>query len=214
MDDVKVLTADDAATAVSTTLSAVIHAVAVVAKAFWRVPWVRIVVRVARLIAWPWRLVSFPLSYLAGFFSFLFAPVLHVFAYLLSWLSAVVDLIAGLEMLIDALPAALHFCKTHIPSGCFPSNPDQFSVAAVVGIASGIFVALCSSVITTSLGMYDDPFADQASSQKRASYDKGLPPTSPAWEADWYWTESSTSRLRQPSGLLSQTIHEEDDSDP
>lgn len=91
----------------------------------------------------------------------------------------------------------------------------QFSVAAAIGVASGVFLGLSSSIITTYMGMCDDSEPGDRPSDKLAGYEKGLPVSGPAsWEADWYWTESSTSRFRQPSGLLSQTIHEEDDSDP
>lgn len=66
--------------------------------------------------------------------------------------------------------------------------------------------------------MYDEPFTssetfpqlqDHAPDRKQ----KAVPLA--ALESDWYWAESSSSyRRRRASGLLSQTIHEEDnDSD-
>ncbi|KAF4509691.1 hypothetical protein G6O67_003834 [Ophiocordyceps sinensis] len=171
----------------------ILDTAALVARTLWRLPWTAALARLARLAAWPIGLLAWPLSCLAAVLRVLFAPALHVVAYLLSWSRAMVALLAGLE-----------------PLYIF------FSVAAAIGIVSGIILGLSSSIITTCLGMHDDPGADDRPSDKLAGYDKGLPAPRPtSWEADWYWTESSTSRFRQPSGLLSQTIHEEeDDSDP
>ncbi|KAM4056050.1 hypothetical protein HRG_002974 [Hirsutella rhossiliensis] len=174
-------------------LHAILDTAALVARALWRLPWAASLARLARLAALPLGLLAWPLSCLAAVLRILFAPALHVAAYLLSWGRAVVALIASLEPLYTF-----------------------FSVAAAIGIVSGVILGLSSSIITTYLGMYDDPETDDRPSDKLTGYDKRLPAPGPAsWEADWHWTESSTSRFRQPSGLLSQTIHEEeDDSDP
>ncbi|RDA85085.1 hypothetical protein CP532_3094 [Ophiocordyceps camponoti-leonardi (nom. inval.)] len=76
-----------------------------------------------------------------------------------------------------------------------------FSVAITIGIISGIILAVTSSIVTECLGMHEEP-----------DLKLETPPTvSPPVEYDWPWPESSPpSKRRQPSGLLSQTIHEED----
>ncbi|RDA89987.1 hypothetical protein CP533_2694 [Ophiocordyceps camponoti-saundersi (nom. inval.)] len=76
-----------------------------------------------------------------------------------------------------------------------------FSVAVTIGIISGIILAVTSSFVTDCLGMHEEP-----------DLKPETPPTvSPPLEYDWPWAEPSPpSKRRQPSGLLSQTIHEED----
>lgn len=88
----------------------------------------------------------------------------------------------------------------------------QFGAAAGVGIVAGVTLGVTSSIVTSYLGMQDDPQEDERQSIKMEKYDFGTPKASRAViESDWYLADSSPSRNRRPSGLLSQTIHEEDD---
>ena len=100
----------------------------------------------------------------------------------------------------------------------------QFSVAALIGICAGLTLALFSTVVTNSLGFQDSPrlkgkapprggrYLQDNEDDEELTYDRD---DSSSNEVDWQWPESSsTPVVRKPavSGLLSQTIHEEDDS--
>lgn len=208
-------------------LHAVLDAAALAACTLWRLPWAASLARLARLAALPLALLAWPLARLAATVRILVAPALHVLAYLLSWARALAALPASLEVASPTLGLGAAPLTDRFGSPCTPlyaplapspavsraaafllSLPLQFSIAAIIGVVSGVVLALSSSVITTYLDLHDDPDKHEPYSDKLARY------RHPASEVDWYRTESSTSRLRQPSGLLSQTIHEEkDDSD-
>ncbi|KAF4585518.1 hypothetical protein GQ602_004823 [Ophiocordyceps camponoti-floridani] len=151
-----------------------------------RIRWASHLIRIVRLIFLPVRLAIAGLSRIASVLAVVFAPAVYIFALCL-WLSkAVVALILGLEPLYKF-----------------------FSVAVTIGITSGIILALTSSLITNLLGMQDDP--DVSDRQQKLQLEPS-PAVPPSWESDWFWAESSSpqAKRRQPSGLLSQTIHEED----
>lgn len=82
-----------------------------------------------------------------------------------------------------------------------------------MGIISGIVVGVFSSVITSSLGMQGrDEAPTKPPKQKYLDdFNKRRDSTS-ASDYDWQWLEAPSQRRRHPAaGLLSQTIHEEDD---
>ncbi|PHH78992.1 hypothetical protein CDD80_5845 [Ophiocordyceps camponoti-rufipedis] len=146
-----------------------------------RIRWASLLIRLVRLIFLPVRLVISGLSRIASVLAVVFAPAVYIFAFCL-WLSRVIiALILGLE----------------------------FSVAVTIGITSGIILALTSSLLTNLLGMQDD--ADVSDRRQKLRLEPS-PTVPPSWESDWFWAESSSpqAKRRQPSGLLSQTIHEED----
>jgi hypothetical protein len=111
----------------------------------------------------------------------------------------------------------------------FDTNPVyQFGAAASVGIVAGLTLAFSSTVITSLLGMQDtEPSYTRQRRRKGyitegGSTDASLDyhddededdETSPSSsnEKEWQWLEPSPSRRRPASGLLSQTILEEDD---
>ncbi|KYK56799.1 hypothetical protein DCS_03805 [Drechmeria coniospora] len=167
------------------TSSAILDTVAVVARGLWSVRWSWYLSWLGRLIALPLRLLWIPLSYAASFFLALCAPAIYIASYLWSCVRVVLSFVASLE----------------------------FGTAAAIGIICGLVVGVSSSLITTNLGMYDDAEGgDEQPSDKsdeKASRDLSSAPQ-PFLETDWYW-DASPVRHRRPSGLLSQTIHEEDD---
>ncbi|POR35951.1 Uncharacterized protein TPAR_03858 [Tolypocladium paradoxum] len=171
------------------TLSAVLDTVALVARALWGINWSWYLSWLVHIVALPLRLLWIPLSYMASFLLVLFAPALCLLSYFLSWMNALVAFFVGLEPLYTF-----------------------FGAAAGVGIVAGTTLGVTSSIITSYLGMQDEPQEDERQALKMEKYDFGTPKASPAIiETDWYLADSSPSRHRRPSGLLSQTIHEEDD---
>ncbi|KND93747.1 hypothetical protein TOPH_01738 [Tolypocladium ophioglossoides CBS 100239] len=170
-------------------LSAILDAVAVVARAVWGINWSWYLSWLVHIVALPLRLLWILLSFIASFLLVLLAPALYVVSYFLSWMNAIVAFVVGLEPLYTF-----------------------FGAAAGVGIVAGIALGVTSSLITSYLGMQGDPQEDERQSAKMEKYDLGTSKASPAIiETDWYLADSSPTRQRRPSGLLSQTIHEEDD---
>lgn len=88
----------------------------------------------------------------------------------------------------------------------------KFGAAAAVGIISGIIVGVSSSVITSYLGMQGkDQVAARPSEQRYSDDFSERRYSSSATDYDWQWLEAPSQRRRPAAGLLSQTIHEEDD---
>lgn len=102
-----------------------------------------------------------------------------------------------------------------------------------MGIVAGLTLAFSSTIITSLLGMRDtspsstrfkrplkkgylEHDTDASSDVDDQDYDQASDDTLPssANEKDWQWLDPSPSRRRPASGLLSETIlEEEDDSD-
>ncbi|UNI19092.1 hypothetical protein JDV02_005308 [Purpureocillium takamizusanense] len=161
------------------------------ARSLWAVPWRWALSQLVHVVALPLRLVVWlPLSYVARFLLVLFAPALYAVSYASSCVRAAIAFVVSLEPLYTF-----------------------FGAAAGLGIVTGIVLAVTSSIITSHLGMHDEELdAHEASLDKPEKFKPGRRDiTAAVPETDWYWTESSPSGRRRPSGLLSQTIHEEDD---
>ncbi|KAJ6438643.1 activator subunit [Purpureocillium lavendulum] len=188
--------AHQAGAVVVAVLSGALDLIAHAARSLWAVPWRwllgellgqlgQLAQLVRAVVAAPLRLVWLPLSYVARFLLVLFAPAIYLASYALAWANALVAFVVSLE----------------------------FGAAAGIGIFAGIALAITSSLITSHLGMHDEEPQEQDYSLE--SIDKLKPRrrdvTPAVLDTDWYWTESSPSGRRRPSGLLSQTIHEEDD---
>ncbi|EGR44968.1 uncharacterized protein TRIREDRAFT_111632 [Trichoderma reesei QM6a] len=113
----------------------------------------------------------------------------------------------------------------------------NLATAALVGAFAGLTLATSSTVITSYLGMQGDTSRNgngKSSSSSRSSSGRSRTPSqgkdplssyysspntlvkddSSSNEGEWYWPDPSPSRRRPATGLLSQTIlEEEDDSD-
>ncbi|KAJ4250586.1 hypothetical protein NW762_011845 [Fusarium torreyae] len=142
------------------------------------------------IVTFPFRLIIIPLSFVANVLLTVFAPAIYLFSYGVAGVRAVWDFLASLEPLYTF-----------------------FGAAAGVGILAGIGLAIFSSLITSYLGMQGDESGPRRSvskdgflesSSRRDSQSSGT-------ELDWQWLDSSSQRRRPAGGLLSQTIHEEDD---
>jgi uncharacterized membrane protein YuzA (DUF378 family) len=135
------------------------------------------------------------------------APVLLVLGYILGALRAVLSFLASFEPLYTF-----------------------FGAAAFVGIIAGLVIGISSTYITTYFGMQDELPEDDilyasssspsATKQRQRRFltdtddlDSVKDDSSASTEFDMQWLEPSSSptRRRLVSGLLSQTIHEEDD---
>ncbi|KAL7949138.1 hypothetical protein V8C42DRAFT_313421 [Trichoderma barbatum] len=152
-----------------------------------------------RVLIFPLRLVSIPLSYLLSLLRIVFAPAIYLVAYIASWCRVVFEFIVALQPIYTFL-----------------------ATAAAVGIFAGFTLATSSTIITSYLGMQDNGSTAQASRSRASQGKKPLSsfstPTikddSSSNEGEWYWPDPSPSRRRPATGLLSQTIlEEEDDSD-
>ncbi|KAM6487081.1 hypothetical protein HDV62DRAFT_142101 [Trichoderma sp. SZMC 28011] len=153
-----------------------------------------------RILIFPLRLASVPLSYLLSALRIVFAPAIYLVAYVTGWCRGVFDFILALQPLYTFL-----------------------ATAAAVGIFAGFTLATSSTVITSYLGMQDSGSTPQGSRSRASQGKKPLSsslstPTlkddSSSNEGEWYWPDPSPSRRRVATGLLSQTIlEEEDDSD-
>ncbi|KAL6798746.1 hypothetical protein J3E68DRAFT_400721 [Trichoderma sp. SZMC 28012] len=152
-----------------------------------------------RILIFPLRLISVPLSYLLSALRIVFAPAIYLVAYITGWCRGVFDFILALQPLYTFL-----------------------ATAAAVGIFAGFTLATSSTVITSYLGMQDSGSTAQGPRSRTSQGKKPLSslstPTlkddSSSNEGEWYWPDPSPSRRRVATGLLSQTIlEEEDDSD-
>ncbi|KAL6881576.1 hypothetical protein J3F83DRAFT_722786 [Trichoderma novae-zelandiae] len=158
-----------------------------------------------RLLTFPLRLIWIPLSYLLSALRIVFFPVIYLVAYVAGWCRAVFDFIAALQPLYTFL-----------------------ATAALVGVLAGLTLATSSTIITSYLGMQEDTTSSSSSARgSRSRTPQGKDPLSSysspntlvkddssSNEGEWYWPDPSPSRRRPATGLLSQTIlEEEDDSD-
>ncbi|KAM0435114.1 hypothetical protein ACHAPT_003203 [Fusarium lateritium] len=146
--------------------------------------WSLYVSRLFRVLAFPFRLILIPLGFVKDVILVLLAPVFYIVSYSLAGARAVVAFLVSLE----------------------------FGAAAGVGIFTGIALAICSSLITTHLGMqHDDEASERSSSKQNLTIDTSSRRDSSGNELEWQWLDSPSHRRRPAGGLLSQTIHEEDD---
>ncbi|KAL7797497.1 hypothetical protein V8C37DRAFT_369671 [Trichoderma ceciliae] len=155
---------------------------------------------IGRLLSFPIRLAYVPLSYLLSVLAIVFAPAIYLFAYISSWCRGVSDFIIALQPLYTFL-----------------------GTAAAVGIFAGLTMATSSTVITSYLGMQDGTGNNSDSRSRTLQTKKSLPPFPPpsltkddssSNGGEWHWLDPAHSRRRPATGLLSQTIlEEEDDSD-
>ncbi|KAH6686242.1 hypothetical protein F5X68DRAFT_14613 [Plectosphaerella plurivora] len=169
--------------------------------------WLDITIRVAAVVwtilALPLRLVWAIFMAIVGVILTILAPAIYMGSYLMSWVHATVNFFVSLEPLY-----------TFIACG------------AVVGAFAGIFLATTSSVITSTLGMQDDPKygSEYDSSMATPSMSTMSTPAlrplssrtedSSSFETDWQLLEKMPpSRRRRTAGLLTQTIHEEDSTE-
>ncbi|CEJ81273.1 hypothetical protein VHEMI01411 [[Torrubiella] hemipterigena] len=162
--------------------------------------------RIARAASVPLQLAAIPLGYLLEVLLVIFAPAIFIVKALLGMTHWIYSFLAGLKPLYSFL-----------------------SAAAGVGILAGIILGIASVVITSYLGMQDGqgPIKEEDAFEK--SYAAALRRNSTASssftgesssDAEWQqWAEATATaalaspRRRLPPGLLSQTIHEEDDDD-
>ncbi|KAF4992788.1 hypothetical protein FDECE_13618 [Fusarium decemcellulare] len=146
--------------------------------------WSLLFSRVFQVVAFPFRLILIPLSFITNILLTLFAPAIYIFSYALAGVRSVIAFFASLE----------------------------FGAAAGVGIFAGIVLAISSSVITSYLGMQeDDTVSSRPTSKQSLLLDTSSHRDSSSTEVDWQWLDSPSHRRRPATGLLSQTIHEEDD---
>ncbi|KFG77677.1 hypothetical protein MANI_016472 [Metarhizium anisopliae] len=164
--------------------------------------WTRYLGLITTALSLPLRLAWIPLSRLLALVTTLLAPAGYVLAYLGSWAAAVARFLVSLEPLYTF-----------------------FSVAAFIGVVAGVLVAVASAVVTTYFNMQDEP-EDVSSWHRRRSHRKHvyqeqqyLRPEPQGLEPDWHWADTaqaqaqSPARLRRVSGLQTETILEEDDSE-
>ncbi|KAM3500582.1 hypothetical protein MY10362_006279 [Beauveria mimosiformis] len=189
----------EASDAPSVALDTVIY----VARSLWSVRWSRHLARLARLLALPLTLVTVPLSYVAEVLRVLCAPLLYLLAFAVASAQGVLSLLASLKPLYSFL-----------------------SAAAGVGIVAGIVLGATSSVVTSYLGMQDTDedryqrdrdYIDYYESDEGTDYQYGLDTyqlnAAPAYQTHLRRSDpDATPKRRVARGLLSQTIHEEDDS--
>ncbi|KAL7931245.1 hypothetical protein V8C35DRAFT_310791 [Trichoderma chlorosporum] len=150
-----------------------------------------------RALILPLRLASVPLLYFLSVLRIVFAPAIYLVAYIASWFRVVFDFIIALQPLYTFL-----------------------ATAAAVGIFAGFTLATSSTVITSYLGMQEGGSGSAQESRSRASQGKKpsssvstptIKDDSSSNEGEWYWPDPSPSRRRPATGLLSQTILEEED---
>ncbi|RKK36943.1 hypothetical protein BFJ63_vAg6716 [Fusarium oxysporum f. sp. narcissi] len=141
--------------------------------------------RLFTIISFPFRLILIPLSFVLNILLVVFAPAIYLFSYTLAGVRSVWAFLASLE----------------------------FGAAAGVGILAGIGLAIFSSTITSYLGMQSDDIDSGGSTTKGSLLETSSrrDSQSSGTELDWQWLDSSSQRRRPAGGLLSQTIHEEDD---
>ncbi|WAO93714.1 Hypothetical protein NCS54_01126900 [Fusarium falciforme] len=151
--------------------------------------WSLYISRLFRVLSFPFRLILIPLGFVKNVILVLLAPLFYIISYSLAGVRAVVDFLVSLEPLYTF-----------------------FGAAAGVGIFAGIALAICSSLITTHLGMQDDDTtSERLASKQSLTIDTSSRRDSSGNELEWQWLDSPSHRRRPAGGLLSQTIHEEDD---
>ncbi|PMB67904.1 hypothetical protein BM221_006079 [Beauveria bassiana] len=179
--------------------SVAIDTVLYLARSLWSVRWSRHLARLARLLALPLTLVTVPLSYIVEVLRVLCAPLLYLLAFAVASAQGVLSLLASLKL----------------------------SAAAGVGIVAGVVLGATSSVVTSYLGMQDTDedryqrerdYIDSYESDEGTDYQYDLDTyqlhAAPAYQTHLRRSSDpdATPKRRVARGLLSQTIHEEDDS--
>jgi hypothetical protein len=156
------------------------------------VQWSRLVLGLGRLLAFPFKIfLLWPARFVGSVLLVVFSPLVLIFSYITSFISATVDLIISLEPFYTL-----------------------FGSAAFIGIVAGITVGASSTFITSYLGMHNDASKELLQIRDDESDDTPLLlEESSSNEAEWQWLERSPARRRPAPSLLSQTIHEEEDDD-
>lgn len=174
----------------SSILSLLLDALAAVFSFLYSIRWSLRLSQLLSLFALPFRLILYPLRFITSIFLTLFAPAIYIVSFGVSGVQALASFFASLEPLYTF-----------------------FGAAAGVGIFAGIVIAISSSLITSQLGMQDDDDAstERSSSKQGSLQDPQSRRDSSSTELDWQWLDSPSHRRRPAAGLLSQTIHEEDD---
>ncbi|KAI6782878.1 uncharacterized protein J7T54_002037 [Emericellopsis cladophorae] len=149
------------------------------------------ILHIATVVAFPFQLLLIPLRIVTSVLSVVFAPFLYLCYSFVALVSTLWTWLASLEVV----------------------------TAATIGVSAGVVLALVSNFVSTKLSIQDSPYDDAADDsegeessplpKRRFLSDRG-----DSDETEWPWLETSTSpvRRKRASGLLSQTIHEEDDS--
>ncbi|KAJ6783931.1 hypothetical protein PWT90_02114 [Aphanocladium album] len=180
--------------------SAALDTVLYVVRSVWSVQWGWYLSRVVRLAALPLSLVTVPLSYVAEVLLVVFAPLLYLVSFLVSSARGIASLLVSLKL----------------------------SAAAGIGIVAGLILGVTSSVITSYLGMQDSEedfyererdyidrhHDDEDDDEREYDYDAdAYRLDAPSYQKHLRGSDSDTGPKRRVArGLLSQTIHEEDDS--
>ncbi|KAI9158742.1 hypothetical protein HJFPF1_06740 [Paramyrothecium foliicola] len=142
-----------------------------------------------RILIFPIKLMLLPVTFVGRILLVVLSPALYVFSYIGSSVKAIIDYIASFEPLYTL-----------------------FGSAAVIGIIAGIALGVFSTFLTSQLGMHRDPLEELEDWKGEDALDMAsVQDESSSNEAEWQWLERSPSRRRPASGLLSQTIHEEED---
>ncbi|OAA71607.1 hypothetical protein ISF_02158 [Cordyceps fumosorosea ARSEF 2679] len=181
--------------------AAALDVVFYVARSVWSVRWGRHLFRAARVAALPLSLVTVPLRHLASAVLVLCAPLLYLVGFAVAAAQGTLSLLASLKL----------------------------SAAAGIGIVAGVVLGATSSVVTSYLGMQDsdedryererdsiDYYYDRDDEEveyegRDYRYD---PDTYPDYRKQHLRASDPDVLLKRrlARGLLSQTIHEEDDS--
>ncbi|KAH7318716.1 hypothetical protein B0I35DRAFT_250269 [Stachybotrys elegans] len=175
-----------------TALAIFLDTVKVIFRAVASVHWLWYLKLTSRILAWPFRILLLPLSLVFRVLLFVFSPIIALFNISLAFFYSLFHFLVSLEPLYTF-----------------------FGIAASIGIAAGLVLAISSNLVTLYLGMHDDPRQDL-----RVLKEKGVLQDYPALrddtssnETEWQWLEPTPSRRRAAPGLMSQTIHEEEDDD-
>ncbi|KPM38366.1 hypothetical protein AK830_g8205 [Neonectria ditissima] len=152
--------------------------------------WTLRISQLLSLFALPFRFILYPMRFVASVLLTLFAPAIYLASFSIAGIQAVIAFFISLEPLYTF-----------------------FGAAAGVGIFAGIVVGISSSLVTSQLGMQDDDDTSTERPNSKQSYlqDSKSRRDSSSTELDWQWLDSPSHRRRPAAGLLSQTIHEEDD---
>ncbi|KAK7427901.1 hypothetical protein QQZ08_005513 [Neonectria magnoliae] len=188
--------ADPATTGTSNSpsiLSIILDALAGIFSFLRSIHWALRLSQLLSVVALPFRLVFYPLRFVASILLTLFAPAIYLVSYSIAGIQAMMSFFIGLEVIDSEL--------------------QYFGAAAGVGIFSGIVIGISSTLVTTQLGMQDDDDASRERPGSKQSYvqDAKSLRDSSSTDLDWQWLDSPSHRRRPAAGLLSQTIHEEDD---
>lgn len=78
--------------------SIILNTLGLVARTVYGIEWSRYFSWLLRVIALPWKILLIPLSFFANVLLVLFAPILHLLSYFVSWARAVMAFIISLEV--------------------------------------------------------------------------------------------------------------------